>query len=418
MNAGSIDWRELGRAHQDAMVSLRRDLHAHPELAYAEHRTAGRVTAALDALDIPFEEGVGGTGVVGLVTGMRPGPVVAVRADMDALPFQDDKEVEYRSTVPGVAHLCGHDAHVAMQVGLAGVLAELRPVMAGTVKLVFEPAEEIMGVDTPAGARLLVEAGVLEDPPVDAMLGCHVYPDYPTGTVACRGGNMLAGMDIFRLEVLGRESHTAQSHEGRDAILAAAHIVTALQALVSREHPSTGVSSLNIGRIEGGKAINVLADRVVLEGSLRTADEEWRDGAAQRFERVVAGVAAAFDCEYRLRYDSRHLPATINDPALATAVLQTAADLYGAGAALRMPEPRLAAESFRFYAEKVPSAFWLLGVGNPRRGAAYASHHNRFDLDEDALSVGVAVTAATVWRLLTAPAVAPRPSTPQRPDRR
>lgn len=392
------NWVAAATEQLGAMIAMRRDLHAHPELAFKEHRTALQIEAALEGLGVPSSR-LAGTGVIGLIRGGRPGPVIGLRADMDALPLSDTKSVPYRSVVPGVGHLCGHDAHVAMLVGVAGMLAGRRDDLAGTVKLVFEPAEEVMGVDADSGAELLIEAGVLEDPDVTAMLGCHVYPDYVSGTVATRAGTIMSGMDTFRLLIKGKESHTAQSHEGRDAIVGAAAVVTALQSLISREHPTSGVGSLNIGRIEGGKAINLLAEQVVLEGSVRTSDEAWRDGLAERFNRIVAGVLAAYGCDYELDYDARHIPATINDTGTSEAVMLAAATVVDLTMIERMAEPRLAAETFWHYANRVPSCFWLLGVA--KRGADVApSHHSMFDIDESALATGAAVTAAATWTLL------------------
>lgn len=398
MTTAPPDWVAAAAEQLPAMIRLRRDLHAHPELAFEEHRTAEVIERELAALGVATSR-LTTTGVIGLIEGSRPGPVIGLRADMDALALNDDKDVPWKSTIPGVGHLCGHDAHVAMLIGVAAVLVAHRENLAGSVKLIFEPAEEIMGVATAPGAQQLVEAGVLDDPRVDVMLGCHVYPDYPSGTVATRAGTIMAGMDTFTLDIVGRESHTAQSHEGRDAIVASAAVINALQTLISREHPTSGVGSLNIGTICGGKAMNLLAERVTMTGSVRTSDEGWRDGLAQRFERIVTATAAAYGCTAELDYDSRHLPATINDPDIAEVVLQCAAAVNEPERVERMAEPRLAAETFRHYAERVPSCFWLLGVA-PEHGSVAPSHHSMFDIDEPAMATGVAVTASATWQLL------------------
>lgn len=406
----AADLAAAARDDLPRMIRMRRDLHAHPEMAFDEHRTARLVADELSGLGFEVRAGVGDTtGVVGILRGGRPGRTVALRADMDALPFEDEKAVAYRSTVSGVMHACGHDAHVAMQLGVARIAAARRDLWPGTLVLVFEPAEEMIGLEWTSGAQRLVEAGVLDDPAVDGIFGCHVMPDYPTGTVATRAGSMLAGSDVFELDILGRESHTAQVDAGRDAILCAAQVIVALQSLVSREHPLTGVGNLTIGTISGGKALNLLADRVHMTGSARTADETWRDGLRDRIERVVRGVTEAMGCRYELTYRSRQLPATVNDPAMADLLL----DVASAGAAaveggaagagelrsipFRMPEPRLAGETFHEYSDRVPGGFWLLGVGNASKGIVHPSHHNLFDLDEEAMAVGAGMSACAAW---------------------
>lgn len=379
------------------VTGIRRQIHAQPELAWEEHNTALLVRQTLDALGITYRSDVVGTTVIATVGDPATGPVVGLRADMDALPFDDHKEVDYRSRVPGVAHLCGHDTHVAMLLGALRLLTERGEPGRGAVVAVFEPAEEIMVGEAITGAQAIVESGAVDH--LDVMVGCHVYPDYPTGTVATRPGSIMAGMDTFDLTIRGLESHTAQAHEGRDAILAAAAVVQNLHSAFGRRHPTDGVGSLNVGTISGGKARNLLADEVTMTGSVRTADEKWRDGLGDLFERAVAGTVQAFGCEYELDYTSRMHPATVNDPTAIEAVLAAATRVEGA-IPLRMAEPRLAAESFRYYADRAPTAFWLLGVGNDTKGVTAASHHNLFDVDEDALPIGASVTAEAATSLL------------------
>jgi len=373
------------------VIAIRRDLHTHPELAYQERRTASVVESVLRELGLEIRTGVARTGVIGLLRGARPGRTLALRADMDALPMDDQLRAPYASTVPGAAHKCGHDAHTAMLLGTAMILSSLRSYLAGNVKFLFEPAEEILGTDLKPGAQLMVEEGALDDPKVDAVIGCHVFPEYPSGRIALRAGPVMTGTDLLDITIIGKESHTATPEKGVDAIVVAAHVLSALQILVSREASPTGSLVVHIGTIHGGRARNILADRVEMTGSVRTSDLSLRPKLHERIERVVSGVAQSMRASYELRYIGNYLPAVVNDPQITQLVAEAARGVLGEERVIWLPQPRLAGESFFNYSERVPSTFWFLGTGNPTKGTDLPSHHPRFDIDEEAMATGMAV---------------------------
>ena len=389
---------ERARSGHARVVEWRRTLHAWPELSYREHRTAELVAGVLRELGAEVRTGLAGTGVVGLVRGRGPGRTVAIRADMDALPVTEQTGLQFASRNPDVMHACGHDAHVAMALGAAAVLAGLRDRFDGQAMFIFEPNEETLDSGEEAGAVRLVRAGILDDPPVDLVLGQHVYPEYPTGQVAVRPGVMMTGFDYLDLSIIGQTAHTSTSHKGADAIVAAAHVVTALQTLASRELDPMESAIVHLGTVQGGTRRNILADRVELSGTVRISDQAQRDGLRERIERIVAGVTSALRCTYELRYE--HVAdAVVNDPAATQMVGEVARALHGPDGLYSMPMPRPTAESFQVYgAGGRPYVFWFLGVGNPAKGIEWASHHPRFTIDEAAMQAGVAVMAGAALR--------------------
>jgi amidohydrolase len=395
---------EIRRRTRDGharVVEWRRTIHAWPELAYQEHRTAALAADALRELGAEVRTGLAETGLVGLVRGRGPGKTIAVRADMDALMVDEQTGLPFASKRPGQMHACGHDSHVAMAMGAAAVLASLRDRFDGQVMFIFEPNEETLDSGQEAGAYRLVHEGILDDPKVDLVLGQHVYPEYPTGQVALRGGVMMTGYEYLDLTILGETAHTSTSHKGADAIVAAAQVILALQTLSSREIDPQESVIVHIGTIQGGDRRNILADRVALTGTVRISDQSQRAGLRDRIERIVAGVTSAHRCSYEMSYRTM-LAAVINDPDASEMVGGVARELHGPAGVFWMPMPRPTAESFHIYGEGRPAVFWFLGVGNPERGWEWASHHPRFMLDEDAMEHGVAVLVGACLRALDA----------------
>src|SRR3954454_12017232 len=318
----------LTRDGHQRVVEWRRAIHAWPELAYQEHRTAALCAEVLRELGAAVRTGVAETGVVGIVRGRGPGKTIAIRADMDALPVNEQTGLAFASERDGIMHACGHDSHVAMALGAAAVLSALRDHFDGQVMLLMEPNEETLDSQQEAGAYRFVREGVLDDPKVDLVLGQHVYPEDPTGQVAVRSGVMMTGFEYLDLSIIGTTAHTSTSHKGADAIVAAAQVVLALQTLASREIDPQESIIVHIGTIHGGDKRNILADRVEMTGTVRISDQAERAGLRERIERIVAGITSALRCSYEIEYRPV-LAAVMNDPASTEMVGGVARELHG-----------------------------------------------------------------------------------------
>lgn len=376
------------------MVEIRRDLHRHPELGLEEHRTSGRVQERLRELGIEHVAGLAGTGVLGLLPGAGPGRVVALRADLDALPIQDAKEVPYRSEVPARMHACGHDVHTAIALGAARLLGPRLRHRPGLVKLIFQPAEETVG-----GAKLLVEAGVLEAPRVEAIFGLHVDPELEVGTVGLRYGQRNAASDNLTIAIHGRSCHGAYPASGVDAIVAAAHVVTALQTVVSRNLDARSSGVVTLGSIEGGTVGNVVAQVVRMVGTLRTLDRSTRELVRTRVREIASGVAAGLGARAEVEIEPSYDP-VINDDRMIDLVRASAERLVGGARVTIFDRPNMGVEDFGFYLTHVPGAFFSLGVRNEARGIVHPVHNDRFDVDEECLAYGAALQALNALAVL------------------
>jgi len=382
-----------------AVVAVRRDLHAHPELSNREERTGHLVEERLRDLGLEVRHPVARTGVVGILRGGRPGGVVALRADMDALPIEEATDLPFRSLVKGVMHACGHDAHTAILLGTAEVLAGLRARLPGTVVLLFQPAEEGAPEGEEGGAALMVKEGALDDPKVEAVFSLHVGGWAAVGQAGFSDGPIFASSDTFRIEVEGKAVHGAQPHMGIDPIPIAAEIVEALQLIVSRQIDGRQPRVLTVGRIQGGTRFNIVADRVTMDGTVRTHDATVRSEIKARMARTVKGVAEAHGTTATLRFLDEGNPPTVNDGALARSVGIPALErVFGKGA-VRV-EPQMVAEDFPFYGQKAPYFYFLLGTRNDAKGIASVNHSAGFDVDEDALPLGVRAMATLAWDFL------------------
>jgi len=379
-----------------AVVALRR---AHPELSNREERTGHLVAERLHDLGLEVRYPVARTGVVGILRGGRPGGVVALRADMDALPIDEKTDAPYKSRTPGVMHACGHDAHTATLLGAAEVLSGLRARLPGTVVFLFQPAEEGAPVGEEGGAPLMVKEGALDDPKVEAVFGFHVGGWAAAGEMGFTDGPIFASSDTFRIEVAGRTVHGAQPHQGLDPIPIAAEIVQALQLIVSRQVDGRQPRVLTIGRIEGGTRFNIIADRVVMDGTLRTHDAAVRADIKARMARTVKGVAEAHGTSATLGFFDEGNPPTVNDAALARAVGIPALQRLFGPKAVRV-EPQMVAEDFPFFGQKAPYFYFLLGTRNDAKGIASQNHTESFDVDEDVLPLGVRALATLAWDFL------------------
>ena len=380
--------RALVEAQKDWMVDIRRRLHRIPERGFAEVKTQRVIMETLNALGIPYT--TERTWVVGVIEGGLPGEVVALRADMDALPLEEPEGLPFRSEHPGMMHACGHDAHMTMVLGAAKVLMGMRDRLPGTVKLLFQPAEE-----TDGGAEPMVQRGVMENPHVDRVYGLHVQPYLPVGVIETRAGTLNASTDDVELTILGRSSHGAYPESGADAIVCAAQVITSLQTLVSRNVSPLASAVLSLGMISGGTAGNIICDRVSLRGTLRTANGEIRAMMKRRIAEVASGVAAAMGCTAEVRITSGYA-ALVNDEAEAGRVMRVGARLLGERNVVRKAAPSMGGEDFSFFCESVPGAFFHLGCVKKEDMPAPLLHSRDFHLDEDCLTVGAMMHVALV----------------------
>ena len=380
--------RALVEAQKNWMVDIRRRLHRIPERGFAEVKTQQVIMETLDALGIPYT--TERTWVVGVIEGALPGQVVALRADMDALPLEEPEGLPFRSEHPGMMHACGHDAHMTMVLGSAKVLMGMRDRLPGTVKLLFQPAEE-----TDGGAEPMVQRGVMENPHVDRVYGLHVQPYLPVGVIETRAGTLNASTDDVELTIHGRSSHGAYPESGAYAIVCAAQVITSLQTLVSRNVSPLASAVLSLGMISGGTAGNIICDRVSLRGTLRTANGEIRAMMKRRIAEVASGVAAAMGCTAEVCITSGYA-ALVNDEAEAGRVMRVGARLLGEKNVVRKAAPSMGGEDFSFFCECVPGAFFHLGCVKKEDMPAPLLHSRDFHLDEDCLTVGAMMHVALV----------------------
>ena len=379
------------QALADRTVATRRDLHAHPEIAFQETRTMGVIAERLRALGLEPRTGVGGTGVVAMWDTGTPGRTVLARADMDALPVPDEKSVPYRSTREGWNHACGHDGHVAVLLSVAEVLTA-RTDLAGRVVFVFQPAEEVV-----RGAEAMLADGALEGLTPDASVGLHLSSMHPTGMVAVREGPAMAAADSFRLTVHGRGGHAAKPNETVDPVVVSAHLVLALQALVSRETDPVDQSVISVTSVHGGTAFNIIPESVELKGTLRTFDAATRERLKHRILAVADGVAATFRATVTSDWTDGS-PAVVNDAA-ATDRLRTVAErVVGADRLVRNPQI-MGGDDMALWLERAPGCYFFVGT-RAGEATAFPHHHPRFDLDEAALPIAVELLAeAAIDRL-------------------
>jgi amidohydrolase len=363
--------------HRDTLIALRREIHQEPELGFQERRTAARIQAFLGGVSVRGE--VGRTGVLATLPSEARGPSLLLRVDMDGLPIQETTGAPYASRVPGVMHACGHDGHVAMGAVATRVLAD-RP-LPGRVQVLFQPAEEGEG-----GAEAVVADGIMDG--VDRVVGIHLWNELPVGTIGIKPGPLMASVDRLDIAIVGRGGHGAVPHRSADPVVAASHVVVALQTIVAREVSPLGSAVVTVAAIHGGASFNVIPDQVVLTGTLRTFDPELRRTMPDRIRRIAAGVAGGLGCRAEVTVTTGSAP-VINDPAIAELAHRAAADVVGARKVV-VPEATMGGEDVSAYFERAPGCFVFIGSANPDRGFAEPHHSPRFDFDEDALAVGAA----------------------------
>ena len=378
-----MDVKLLADKLKNEMVFWRREIHAYPEIGLEENRTGDFVAKELEILGIEVTR-VAGTGVLGILKGRGNGKTVALRADMDALPIAETSEVPFKSKNSGVMHACGHDGHIAMLLGAAKILSQLRNTFNGTIKFIFQPAEEI-GL----GAIEFIEAGVMKD--VDAILGLHLWPDLPSGKVSLVPGPRMAAADKIRITVKGKTGHGSMPHQGIDAILAAAAITMNLQSIVSREIPPLEAAVITIGKFVGGTSWNITSDEVYLEGTTRCFSHEIRKNLLQAIERVAKDTAASYQAQAEVEFIRISLP-VINDLQTTTIAANSLQKLYGENMQGNS-EKVMGGEDFSFFLETIPGAMAFIGVGNKEKQTDYPLHNDKFNIDEDVLPIGAALHA-------------------------
>ena len=370
----------------DAAIAVRRDVHRHPELSTEEHRTQALILERLRALGLEDVRAVADTGATALVRGARPGRNVLWRADIDALPLTEETGLPFASATPGAMHACAHDGHVAIALALAEAVQASRSTLAGTVRFAFQPAEERIG-----GARRMIDEGVMDDPPVDAAFGLHIWADTPTGDVLITPGPLFAAATHFRIIVRGRGGHAATPHETIDPIVIAAHVVVALQTVVSRSVDPAQTAVLTVGRLEAGVRGNIIPSEAMMSGTVRTFEPRVLERVLRRMEEIVRGVTSAFRGDYQ--FDHSTLPAVVNDPDAAALVREEAAAMLGEE---HVGEIRITgADDMSYFLERAPGAYFLLG-GRP--ASVHPHHHPMFDFDEACIPLGIELALRVVER--------------------
>jgi len=377
----------------EEMVALRRDLHAHPELAFEEVRTAGIVAERLKALGLEPRTGVGRTGVLATLAGNRPGRTVLLRADMDALPIEEENAVPYRSQAPGRMHACGHDCHVSILLAVARQLQRERDALRGSVRLCFQPAEENGG-----GAEAMIADGALESPKPDAVFGLHVWQDLDLGKIGITPGPFMAAVDAFTVTVSGKGAHAAMPHLGVDPVVCVAHIVTALQTIASRGTDPFSQVVVSVTQIHAGTAFNIIPGTAVMNGTVRVFDPTLWEELPGRFERIVRGVCDAHGCRAEIQYERCNRP-TVNDPAMAKIARAAAAEVVGEANVLDDVRT-MGGEDFSWFLARVPGCFIAVGSRNESKGLTWDHHHPRFDVDEACLEIGAEVLLRTAKKFL------------------
>ncbi|MFN6155711.1 M20 family metallopeptidase [Anabaena sp. AL09] len=373
------------------LVEIRRHIHAHPELSGQEYQTAAFVAGVLSANGLHVEEGIGKTGVIGELQGTQPSDrILAIRTDMDALPIQERTSLEYASRIEGVMHACGHDIHTTVGLGTAMVLSQIAPELGGKVRFLFQPAEEIA-----QGANWMVQDGVMNN--VAAILGLHVFPSIPAGSVGIRYGALTAAADNLEIIIIGESGHGARPHEAIDAIWIAAQVITSLQQAISRTQNPLRPVVLSIGQINGGRAPNVIADKVQLLGTVRSLHPETRDKLPQWIENIVANVCNSYNAKYQVNYH-QGVPSVQNDNALTQLLQSSAEEAWSNDRVQILPEPSLGAEDFSVYLEHAPGSMFRLGVGYEERMINHPLHHPQFEVDESAIITGVVTLAYAAYK--------------------
>ena len=382
------------KAILNEIIAIRRHLHQYPELSFQEFETSAYIQQQLTNFGIEYQSGIVNTGIVALISPDRPvDKWIGLRADMDALPMKEMNDISYKSVHSGIMHACGHDVHTAMLLGAAKVIASFKNELNVGVKCIFQPGEEKL----PGGAKLMIEAGILNDPPIEEIYALHVFPELEVGKIGFRPGMYMASCDEIRMTVKGKGGHGAMPHQNIDPILIASHLIVTLQQIVSRHCPPEIPSVLSFGRIEGLGATNVIPDEVKIEGTFRTMNEHWRALAHEKIkvlsEDLAKSMGGTIDVKINVGY-----PYLENDPHLTVQAREKATQLLGEENCVDLPL-RMTGEDFAYFSQKIPATFIRIGVRNEKKGIVHAVHNTRFNIDEAAIEVGILTLLAQVFEL-------------------
>ncbi|MFP7494834.1 M20 family metallopeptidase [Terribacillus saccharophilus] len=377
-------FKKVDELYED-MVTTRRYLHQHPELSFKEEKTAAYIADTYEKLGIPYKKNVGGNGVVATLKGGKPGKTIALRADFDALPIQEENDVPYKSTVPNVMHACGHDGHTATLLGIAKAAHALQDELPGTLVFVHQHAEEY----APGGAKSIIETGILDD--VDAVFGTHLWSNTPLGTIETADEAFMAGADRFEIEIIGKGGHGAQPHQTKDAVLIGSQVVTALQQIISRRLDPLSTAVITVGTFEAGAAFNVVAGTAKLTGTVRTFDTAVQDQIKAEIENVLKGITTANGADYKYEYIEGY-PPVINHPAEAQLVLDASKEVAEVKEANKVL-PTMTGEDFSYYLHDKPGAFFFTGA--KKEDHYYPHHHPKFDFDEKAMVIAAKTLLST-----------------------
>jgi amidohydrolase len=385
-----IDFEKLVSEYKETMIRIRRDLHRIPEPAYTEEKTSAYVAEYLEKEGFQVQTGIAQYGVVALMETGRAGKTLLIRSDMDALPVQEETGLDFASTHNGAMHACGHDGHMSMVLTAATALKRIKDDLKGHIKFLFQPAEE-----GPGGAKPMIEQGVMENPPVDYAVGCHLWPGIPEGSIGIKAGPLMAAMDRFDLKIIGKGGHGAMPHLCVDALEVGTQVINALQRIVSRQMNPLSPTVVTVGRFQAGSAFNIIPEVAEMCGTTRTFDREIWLSWPERIEQVVRGVCESMGAQYNLQYTQGY-PPLLNDEEMAQWVRQCAIDVVGEQKVVE-PEPTMGGEDMAFYLQKAKGCFFFLGVG--REGCA-SLHNPKFDFNEDVLPLGVETYCRLGFELL------------------
>lgn len=385
--------RERIEANQDEFIQIRRKIHENPELSFQEYDTTKLVQEYLRQLGIEQKPNGDTTGVIGLLKGEKEGPVLALRADMDALKLTERSGLPFESKKPGVCHACGHDIHTAVLLGTAKILKSYQKELCGTVKFLFQPAEEGLG-----GSKTMIANGALENPSVDYILACHTWPEMPAGSIGVRKGAMLGASDTFKIVVQGKGGHAAHPHKGIDPVVIAAHIITQLQTIISRRTSPVDSVVITVGHLEAGTVSNIIPSEAIMEGTVRTQDPDTRKKVAEYIEALAVGTAKAMGGNAQVEYKFGVGP-TLNDSVLIDQISEAVIETLGEDHLLQVPVPSMGAEDFAFYLEKVPGALFRLGTYDDSEASKWALHNPGTLFNEEAIPTGIAAMTASVFKI-------------------